>query len=573
MGSSRSWLRSLLRPFWPQYRALVQYSLFINILALATPIFVLQVYDRVVFHSGLSTLQGLAIGMVIVVLFDFLMRQARSKLMQHVSIHIDAALGRRLFDKLTALPLRVLEAHPASYWQAAFRDIDHIRNMLGGPTAVLVVDIPFVILFIGLIYIIAAPVVWVLVIALVVFALLAWWSSGSVQRASLEERNASQKRDALLAEIVAARTTVKALAVDEALRPVWEDRHAESIESALHRGTRADLFGNLGIVMTIATTVAMTVVGALAILDQLMTIGALIAANMLSARIITPLNQLVVAWRGFATYREARNRISDVLDMPEERSESGIEFDRPAGIVTVEQVRFGFAPDAEPTISDLSFSLRPGGIHGVIGRNGSGKSTLLKLIQGLYAPDSGRVLIDDADIQQFTRRDLARWFGYVPQDCFLFAGTIAENICKSLPEAAHEVVLEISRKVGLHEDVVALPDGYDTDIGEAGVRLSAGQRQKIMIARALLRDPPVLLLDEPTSNLDHPAEEQLKLVLQSLAKDHNIIIITHSPSLLTACDNLLVMNKGKIAMAGKAAEILPRLSGKPQIVPQPGVAS
>lgn len=563
MTSSRSWLRPILKPIWPQYRTLVQYSFFVNLLALATPVFVLQVYDRVVFHSGLSTLQGLAIGMVIVILFDFVLRQSRSKLMQRVSVHIDAELGKKLFQKLTALPLRVLETRPASFWQSIFRDIDQIRNMLGGPNAVLLVDIPFVGLFIALIFIIAEPVVWVLVSALVIFVALAWWSSTSVQSASREERDASQARDALVTELVAARTTVKALAIDEALRPVWEDRHAQSIETALQRGVRSDMFSNLGMGMTIATTVAMTVVGALAILDQLMTIGSLIAANMLSARIISPLNQLVMAWRNFATYREAQKRISEVLTLPEERSESELQFDRPTGILGLEQVSFSFGEDAEPVIDKINFTVKTGGLHGIVGPNGSGKSTLLKLMQGLYVPSSGRVLIENADILQFTRRDLARWIGYVPQECFLFAGTIRDNICKGQPDAEDAVVLEIARKIGLHDDVVALPDGYNTDIGEAGSRLSAGQRQKIVIARAMLQDPPILLLDEPTSNLDHPAEERLKTVLRELAKDHNVIMVTHSPTLLMACDNLIVINRGRVAMAGKAPDIMPRLFGKP----------
>lgn len=307
----------------------------------------------------------------------------------------------------------------------------------------------------------------------------------------------------------------------------------------------------------------MTVVGALAILDQLMTIGALIAANMLSARIIGPLNQLVMAWRGFATYREAANRISEVLQMPDERRESEIQFDRPSGVVTLQQVSFSFEKDAEPVIDSINFTLKPGGLHGIVGRNGSGKSTLLKLMQGLYVPTSGRVLIDNADVLQFTRRDLAQWFGYVPQECFLFAGSVRDNVCKSLPDATDEMTLDVAKLVGLHEDIVALPDGYNTDIGESGARLSAGQRQKIMIARALLRNPPVLLLDEPTSNLDHAAEERLKVVLLRLAKNHNVVMVTHSPVLLAACDNLIVLDRGRIAMAGKAADVMPRLFGKP----------
>lgn len=565
---SKSWLRPILRPMWPQFRILVQYSLFVNLLALATPVFVLQIYDRVVFHSGMSTLQGLAIGMVIVIAFDFILRQARSRLMQRVSIRIDAKLGKRLYDKLAALPLRILESRPASFWQSLFRDIEHVRNMIGGPTAVLLVDLPFVVLFIGLIFVIAAPVVWVLVAALVAFVIIAWWSSALVQTASREERQAALSRDALVGEMISGRTTVKALALEESIRPWWEDRHAAAIEASLVRGRRSDVFANLGMGMMISTTVLMTVVGALAILDQSMTIGSLIAANMLSSRIISPLNQLVSAWRGFATYREASARLSEVFALAEERSDSKVDFKRPKGVISLENVGFRFDDDGKPTLDGINFTIKPGGLHGIVGRNGSGKSTLLKLMLGLYAPTEGRVLMDQADVQQFTRAQLARWMGYVPQECFLFAGSIRDNICKRYPRATDADVIATAQLVGLHEDIIDLPDGYDTEIGEAGGILSAGQRQKIAIARAVIGNPPVLLLDEPTSNLDRPGEERLRNTLGELARHHNVVVVTHSPILLSACQNLVVLDGGRMVMAGRTNEIMPRLFGDRETKPQ-----
>ncbi|NQU70872.1 MAG: peptidase domain-containing ABC transporter, partial [Rhodospirillales bacterium] len=289
----QGWLRPMLRPLRPRIRELVIFSLVINMLALATPVFVLQVYDRVVFKAGLSTLQGLAVGMVLVIAFDFIMRQARARLMQRVALRIDVDLGRQLFEKLSNLPLRVLESRPTAYWQSLFRDAEQVRNVLGGPTAVLVVDLPFVVLFIGLIYLIAQPVVWVLMVALIAFVVLALVSSWSIQSATRNERQAGLGRDAMVAEMIAGRTTSKALALGDTLRPKWEKAHADTIERSVLRGVKIDGFGNIGSSLSLMTTVGMTVVGALAILDLHMTIGALIAANMLSGRIIAPLNQLV----------------------------------------------------------------------------------------------------------------------------------------------------------------------------------------------------------------------------------------------------------------------------------------
>lgn len=556
---SGSWLKPMLKALSPQFREVAFLSLFINLLALALPVFILQVYDRVVFYSGLTTLQGLVIGMVVVIAFDFLLRQGRSRLMQRVGLRIDVEVGRRLNAKLTALPLRTLETRPANYWQTLFRDIEQVRNLVSGPTAVLLFDLPFVPLFIGLIFVIAAPIVWVLVLALLAFVVLAWWSSYAVQGASRAERTASLGRDGLISEMIAGRTTIKALALDAAMLPLWEDRHGGTIERSLVRGSRADTFGNAGLGLMVLTTVALTTVGALAILDQLMTIGALIAANMLSSRIISPLNQLVGAWRNFATYRQSVTRLGEIFGAEEERRESEIVLERPQGVVSLEDIAFRFDDDGPAAIDGVRFTIKPGGLHGIVGPNGSGKTTLLKLMQGLYRPSQGRVLLDGADITQFTRRELAGWFGYVPQECFLFAGTIRDNIAKGWPDAGDEEIVAAARLAGVHDYIVDLPDGYATDIGEAGGRLSAGQRQRIAIARAILGNPPVLLLDEPTSTLDRRAEEELRTTLSQLARERNVVVVTHSPILLSACHNMIALDRGKVVLAGPSHEVMPRL--------------
>lgn len=558
---SGNWLWPILRPLWPQLRNLLSYSLFINLLALTTPIFVLQVYDRVVFHAGLTTLQGLSLGMAAVIAFDFMLRQARSRLMQKISLRIDVELGRRLFDKLARLPLRTLESRSAGFWQGLFRDLEQVRNIFGGPTAVLLIDIPFVILFIGLIALIAAPLLIVLAGVTGAFLINAWWSSYAVRKATVNEQGASYGRDSLVAELVAGRATVKALALSETVRPLWEERHANVIARSLERGSLNDGFGNAGMSLTVVTTILMTVVGALAILDHQMTIGSLIAANMLSARVVSPLNQLVGAWRGFAAYREAAHRLEEAFSLAEERIERTMELDRPKGDLKLEQVSFLFNPDGQPVLENIEFSMRPGAIHGIVGRNGSGKSTLLKLMGGLYQPASGRILLDGADMNQLSRADLACWIGYMPQDGFLFAGSIRENILNGAPGSDDAALLNITKLIGVHEDIVDLPDGYDTNIGEAGGMLSAGQRQKIALARALIGDPPILLLDEPTSNLDRPSEERLRSALTELSKDRNVILVTHSPILLAACTNLVVVDHGKIVMGGAASEVMPKLFG------------
>ncbi len=558
---SADWLKPLLKPLRPALREVVVMSLFIHILALALPVFILQVYDRVVFYQGLSTLYALVIGVTIAIGFDFLLRQARARLLQRAAVGIDARLGEKLFDKFMSLPLQALEGRPASHWHVLFRDVDTVRNVFCGSTAVLAADMPFVALFVVLIFVIAAPIAWVVLIAIPLFVLLAWRAGKGMESATMGERQAGIGRDALIAEVLAGRATVKALALDRSFKPRWEDKHATTIERAHGRGVKGDSYVNAGVVLAALTTVALTGVGAIAIIDQRLSIGALIATNMLGNRIISPFNQLIGAWRYFAQYKQSLARLGEVFGMVSERSESEVSLARPKGEFVIENVSFAYDPERPPVVDGVRLNIRPGGMVGLVGNNGGGKTTLLKLMQGLYRASEGRVLLDGADVNQFTRRELAAWIGYVPQETVLFAGSIRDNIAIGRPDADDEAVVSAAQIAGVHEYVIDLPDGYATNVGEAGSRLSGGERQLIAIARALLNDPPVLLLDEVASNLDHPAQVALRETLLKLAPDHTIILVSHAPALLSACSHIVVLDHGKVGAAGPSREVLPRLFG------------
>jgi len=562
---SNSWLGPLLKPLRPAFREVIAMSAFINVLALALPVFILQVYDRVVFYQGLATLKALIIGVAIAIGFDFILRQARARLLQRAAVHIDARLGEALFDKLIALPLRTLESKPTSYWQTLFRDVDTMRNIFCGATAILVADLPFVALFLLLIFVIAEPIAWVIVAAIPLFLLLAWWSGRALERMTRDERHAGLDRDGLIAEMLAGRTTVKALALGDAYRSRWEERHATAITRAFGRGSAGDGYINTGLVVAAMTTVAVTGFGAVAIIEQQLTIGALIATNMLGNRIISPFNQLVGVWRNYAQYKQSRDRLGDVFAQPAERRTSEISLERPRGEILLDNVSFTYDETRAAAIEGLKLQIKPGGMVGIVGNNGCGKTTLLKLAQGLYPPDHGRVTLDGADIDQFTRNELAQWIGYVPQDATLFSGSIRENIAIANPDASDAEVIEAARLAGAHDEIVDLPKGYATDVGEAGAKLSGGERQRIAIARALLGDPPVLLLDEVTSNLDQPAQVALRDTLLKLAPDHTIILVSHTPALLSVCSHILALDHGKVSLAGPAREVLTTLFGKAEV--------
>ncbi len=567
----RAWLRQLIRPLAPLGREVLATSLFINLMALATPIFVMQVYDRVIGHAGLETLKGLVIGMMVVLGFDYVLRQARGRIAQMVALRLDVDISHRLFTTMTNLPLRVLEQRSSAHWQQLFRDVDMVRNTLSGATAMLVADLPFMIIFLAVIVIIAQPLAAVYAVILPIFVVLAWHSARSLNRSAQEEKGATIARDTLTAEIVAGRGTIKAVALDRAIRPLWEARQAQAIEHSMRRGCISDGYVNLGSELILAASVVLTTVGALYIIDHQLSMGALIACNMLSGRLYGPINQLVGAWRSVGAFRQSMDRLGEVFSIPQDNRDSAVDHPRPKGVISLEKVVFSYDPASNtPTLSIPALTIEPGGVTAILGKNGSGKTTLLKLIMGLYPPDEGRILLDNADMAQFGRNQLAGWIGYVPQDTALFNASIRDNIAYGSPAADDQAIMAAARAAGVHDVIVDLPGGYGTMLGEAGSRLSAGQRQRISIARALVADPPILVLDEPSASLDRNAEEALRATLAQLATGRTVIMVTHSPVLLPVCRRVIVLDRGQLAAHGPAQEVLPKLMGGAPPRPAPG---
>ena len=553
------WFFPILKGCRREVRETILVALFINLLALATPVFVLQIYDRVVFHAGVQTLIGLSIGMVIVILFDFVLKIARSRLSQRVALAFDVNLGRRLYDKFFSLRLIDLERRPVSHWQQLFRDMDMLRNVVAGPTGVLLVDLPFTLLNMALIFVLSAQLGIVFFMVLPLFLLLAVVSAKRAGKLSQKERFASQKRDVLLQELVSGRTTVKALALQENIRPLWEHRQANTITSATERGRTTDFARSLGASLVLTNTVVLTVVGALLILDQQLTMGALIATNMLSGRVVGPLSQLIGEWRTILNTRQVFQRLDTFLNMEQDRVWSPIEYPRPKGVLRLENVVFGYTPDGAPVLEQVSGQVGPRGLCCVVGNNGSGKTTFLKVAAGLYTPQQGRVLLDGGDIQQFTRSALANWIGYLPQEMILFSGSIRDNIAFGRSDIPDQEIISAATIACVHQTIINMPDGYATDIGEAGSRLSGGQRQRITLARAVLGRPPIVLLDEPTSSIDPTAETQLVQNFRAVSRQATVIAVTHSLAMLSAADNIIVLERGKVAMFGPARAVLERI--------------
>jgi ABC-type bacteriocin/lantibiotic exporter with double-glycine peptidase domain len=333
---------------------------------------------------------------------------------------------------------------------------------------------------------------------------------------------------------------------DPALRDAWAERHAATLEAGATRGRMQDRLQNLAQTLTVLGTVAVTALGALAVLDQRLTLGALVAANLLTARMSTALLQLVGQWRVIAAGRDARRRLQAFLAEPEERIDAAVPMARPEGLLELRGVSFRYGSNARPILEHVDLALGPRGLHVVTGANGSGKSTLLALLQGLLEPTDGLVLLDGRDLRQLAVAERARWLGYVEAAPHAVGQTVAAAVTLGMGDVSSEQVRVAAARAGLDTVVDALPQGYDTPLGAGAVRLSSGQLQRLALARALLRAPAVLLLDEPSAHLDRAGEQRLVQTLKALATDVTVVVASHGRSLLEAADSLLVIKDCRI---------------------------
>jgi ABC-type bacteriocin/lantibiotic exporter with double-glycine peptidase domain len=493
--------------------------------------------------------------------FDLFLKMARARFFQSIAAKNDVLITERLFDKLYRLPLAVLESRELWHWQSLFQDAALIRNVLSGATAALVIDLPFSILFLFIVLLIAPPLGWVIATSLLLFLILAIAAERMIHARALSERGQSQRRDTLLTDLIVRRDTVKLLAASEQWRKKWSGMNEQVINASMDRGRITDNYRILSQSMTLVFTVTITTVGALAILEQNLTIGALIAANMLGSRMIAPMVQMVEHWRIITQFRQAVSRLEGFHALTEDHSDKRIDLPVKKGQYTLRDVHFSYPQGSDEVIRGLDGNIGPAGLHVLMGRNGSGKSTLLKLLSGFYVPVDGKLLVDDADLRQFTPAQLHQRIGYLPQNPELFQGTIHENIAIAREDVSDEMVIDAARDAQLHPLVVKMPDGYQTNVREDNRGLSGGVVQRIALARTLLNRSAVLLLDEPTNNLDRESEVALVEVLKSYAAKHTVIVATHSPAFLSAADTILVLDSGKVAMAGAAGAVLERMDG------------
>lgn len=537
-------------------------SFFLQLFALLTPLFTQVVIDKVLVHKGFTTLHVLAIGMITLAVFEAILGGLRTYLFAHTTNRIDVGLGAQLFRHLLALPLSYFEARRVGDTVARVRELEQIRQFLTSNSVTVVLDVIFTIVFLAVMWFYSPMLTIVVMASLPFYALLSVAITPAIRARLHEKFNRGADNQAFLVETISGMQTVKAMAVEPPLLRKWEEQLSGYVRASFRATSLITVAGQVATGVQKVTTVAILWVGAYHVIGGELSIGQLIAFNMLSAQVTGPMLRLVNLWQEFQQVGISVQRLGDVLNSQPEPSYNPNRTTLPhvAGQVVFDDVTFRYRPDGPEVLRKVSFSVAPGQVIGLVGRSGSGKSTIAKLIQRLYVPERGRILVDGVDLAQVDPAWLRRQVGVVLQENFLFNRSVRDNIALTDPGLAMERVLQAAKQSGAHEFILELPEGYDTLVGEHGCSLSGGQRQRIAIARALVADPRILIFDEATSSLDYESEAVIQQNMAQICKGRTVFIVAHRLSTVRPAHRIYVVERGEIVEQGSHEELL-RMNG------------
>jgi ATP-binding cassette subfamily C protein LapB len=562
---THSWFWGTLWRFKRYYLETMVGALMINVLTIATSLFVMNVYDRVVPNNAESTLWVLAAGTAIAIGFEFVARTLRGYLLDIVGKKIDLLLASQLFRQ--ALGIR-MEARPASAGAFAsnLREFEGLRDFFTSATLATITDLPFVFLFTWIIGLIGGPIGLVPLLAIPVLLVAGLLAQIPLARLMQRHLTESCAKHGILVEAVEGVETLKTLSAEGALQRRWENYTALTAQSAMRSRFISALVVNLAVLTQQAVTILMVIWGAYRIHEGLLTTGGLVACTILSSRALAPLGQLATLLTRYQQSRAALMALNRIMKLPTERPPGRSFLHRPvlSGRIELGHVNFSYPQAKLAVLHDVSFQVAAGEHVAILGRVGSGKSTTLKLMMGLYETTNGSVLIDGTELQQVDPADLRRNIGYVSQDVRLFYGTLRENILLGTPLAEDEAILAAARIAGLDRLVATHPLGFDLRVGERGEGLSGGQKQSVALARALLLAPPVFLLDEPTSSMDHNTEQAFIAHFKTFLKGRTLVLATHKPAMLELVERLIVLDAGKVVADGPRDIVLQALTKGPQ---------
>jgi ATP-binding cassette, subfamily B, bacterial HlyB/CyaB len=536
-------------------------SVFVQAFALITPMFFQVVIDKVLLHKSYSTLVVIVAGMAAIGLFDVSLQYIRSYTLNHTTSRIDVELGARLFDHLLRLPLGYFEKRPTGQTVARVRELDSIRAFLTGQCLTSTIDIAFSLILITVLFQ-YSPLLTLVVIGSIPIYLTIAMLIRPVLREQIKERfNRSAESQQFLVESVVGIQTLKAAAVEPILRNQWEEKLAAYVKTSFDAVMLSSLGQNAIQYVSKATSAMVLFLGAQAVMNGDLTVGGLVAFNMIMNQVTSPILRLSQLWQDFQQVHVSVERLGDILNSPTEGRTGQTGLPQARGAIRLEHVVFRYDFGSPEVLRDISLSIPEGQVVGIVGPSGSGKSTITKLIQRLYRPERGQILLDGIDISQADTAWLRRQIGVVLQENTLFNRTIHENIALANPAATRAKVMAAAKLAGADEFITKMPLGYDTPIIERGGNLSGGQRQRIAIARALITQPRILILDEATSALDYESERIIQTNMQRIADGRTVIIIAHRLAAVRNADRIIAVRDGQIVEDGTHSELLLRPDG------------
>jgi ATP-binding cassette subfamily C protein LapB len=556
----KHWFWSAILEQTPLFKDILAAALLINIFGVAMPLFSMNVYDRVVPNYAVETLWVFAVGMTLVLGLDYIIRLLRGHFVDLASARIDLKLSGLIMERVLGMRLAQRPASVGAF-ASNLRSFETVRDFIASATVTTIIDLPFALIFLIVIAWICWPLVFLPMIGIVLVIMYGYLIQHRMRELSETTFRASALRNATLVESLTALETIKANGAESQMQDKWEKTTAflARVNAQLRLLSASTMNGASAIRQFINVTIV--VAGVYLIHERMLTMGGLIAATMLAGRAMAPLSQVVGLLLQFENAKVAMKALEGIMNTPNERSDEASFVHRPEirGHIEFKDVQFQYPACEEQALRGINLTIKPGEHVAIIGRVGSGKSTLQKLILGLYAPTKGAVLLDGVDLRQLDPADLRRSLGYVAQDSTLFYGSLRENITIRAPYADDSALVAAAELAGLTEFVNSHPQGFDMIVSERGESLSGGQRQSIAIARSVLLDPPIMLLDEPTSSMDFISETQLKDRIGRFGQHKTMIIVTHRSSLMELAERIIVLDKGLIVADGPKDKIIAAL--------------
>lgn len=556
-SKSRNWFRKTIFKSWRIYRDVLLSSFMINVFALASPLFIMNVYDRVVPNHALETLWVLVSGVLIIFLFDLILRVLRGYFIDTAGRRVDVELSALLYEHVLGIRM---EARPASVGAFAnhLDEFESVRNFITSATVTTFIDLPFVFLFLSVIWFVGGIIVVVPLVAIPLILTYALILQPFIKAAVRRVSSGAAQKNATLVESLVGIETIKLLGAESQQQHKWE----AAVEFISRWAVRSRLLSasvvNAAVFLQQLATIGVVAYGVYLISEGNLSLGGLIAAVILTSRVLAPMAQVANLTTHYHQVTTALTTISQIMQLPSERldDKTYITQSHLRGDVEFEKVSFSYPQQPAPALNNISLKIAAGEHVGVIGRTGSGKSTLGRLIAGLYQENTGFVRVDGLDVRHIDPVVLRSHIGYVTQDVVLFDGSMRENITFGGKPASDEQLIRAAEISGVMNTVKRHPDGFDMHIGERGSGLSGGQRQEVALARAILHDPPIIILDEPTTSMDNTTELILKKNLKAYLENKTLILITHKSSMLDLVDHLIVLDEGRVIANGNKADVI-----------------